>query len=30
MSDFEILSIVLKVLTLVVTLLIACIDNAKK
>mgnify|MGYP003297243307 CR=1 FL=1 len=30
MSDFEILSIVLKVLTLVVTLLIAYIDNAKK
>lgn len=30
MSDFEILSIVLKMLTLVVTLLIAYIDNAKK
>lgn len=30
MSDFEILSIVLKVLTIVVTLLIAYIDNAKK
>ena len=30
MSDFEILSIVLKVLTLVVTLLIAYIDDAKK
>lgn len=30
MSDFEILSIVLKVLTLVVTLLIAYIDNTKK
>ena len=30
MSDFEILSIILKVLTLVVTLLIAYIDNAKK
>ena len=30
MSDFEILSIVPKVLTLVVTLLIAYIDNAKK
>ena len=30
MSDFEILSIVLKMLTLMVTLLIAYIDNAKK
>lgn len=30
MSDFEILSIVLKVLTLVVTLLIAYIDKTKK
>ncbi len=30
MSDYEILTIVLKVLTLVVTLLIAYIDNAKK
>lgn len=30
MSDYEILSIVLKVLTIVVTLLIAYIDNAKK
>ncbi len=30
MSDFEILSIILKVLTLVVTLLIAYIDNTKK
>lgn len=30
MSDFEMLSIVLKVLTLVVTLLIAYIDNTKK
>ena len=30
MIDYEILTIVLKVLTLVVTLLIAYIDNAKK
>ena len=30
MSDYEILSIILKVLTIVVTLLIAYIDNTKK
>ncbi len=30
MSDYEILTIILKVLTIVVTLLIAYIDNAKK
>ena len=30
MSDFELLSIILKVLTLVVTLLIAYVDNTKK
>lgn len=30
MSDFEILSITLKVITLLVTLLIAYIDNTKK
>jgi len=30
MSDYEILSVVLKLLTLVVTLLIAYIDNTKK
>ncbi len=30
MSDYEILSIILKMLTLVVTLLIAYINNTKK
>jgi len=30
MSDYEILSVVLKLLTLVVTLLIAYIENTKK